>query len=181
MRLFKQFKRLLGGSNAKVANQRVPANPVTHPILGSLAPDKTFPESLSGDVKYRDSQIELLVSPDDKTIEAALALAVVLVEELPQLDATSRKLVADEFLENYNTSWRFGEAAQEDGTFKPFEKPSLSREQFCENLKLTSIEASGESMLVFWYGDNDMFWGHSLEVTSFDGTAFGETHVSMAG
>jgi hypothetical protein len=152
-----------------------------HPVLGSLSPNKTFPESLSGIVRFGSTQVELLVSPDDKTIEVALELAVALIDQLPQLDAKSRSLVAKEFLESYNTNWRFGEAVEQDGTSKPFEKPLLSEEQFCQNLQLTTIEASGEAMLVFWYGDNDMFWGHTLELTSFDGTAFGDTYASMAG
>jgi hypothetical protein len=181
MNPFRQFKQLLSKSKSTSACRRPPASPMEHPILGSLAPNKTFPESLSGTVIFGSDQVELLVSPDDKTIDVALELAVALVEQLPQLDAKSRRLVADEFLEIYNTNWRFGETVQRDGTTKSFEKPQLSKEQFCQSLQLTSIEASGEAMLVFWYGDGDMFWGHSLELTSFDGTAFGDTYASMAG
>jgi hypothetical protein len=114
-------------------------------------------------------------------MDVALELAVSLVEQLPQLDAKCRNLIADEFLENYNDNWRFGQTALPDGTFKSFEKPQLTKEQFCKNLKLESVEASGISMLRFWYGDADMFWGHSLEGISFDGLAFGETHASMVG
>jgi hypothetical protein len=180
MRLLRKFKGRFDRTSAKPAKQRATI-PIKHPVLGSLIPHKIFPESLSGWVQYGPDQIDLLVSPDNRTIEAALKLAASLVELLQQIDLKCRDLIADEFLERYNSGWRFGEVAQQDGTFEPFEKPLLTRRQFCENLKIKSIVASGDSLIGVHYDDSDMFWGHSLEVTSFDGTAFGDTHTSMFG
>jgi hypothetical protein len=180
MRLLRNLKNLLGRADAQPVKQP-PATSMEHPVLGSLSPHKMFPESLSGRLKYGPNQIDLLVSPDYKGIEVALELAVALAESLQHLDLKCKSLIADESLGGYNSGWRFGEVAQLDGTLKSFEKPFLTREEFCNNLKLESIEASGDSMLIFWYGDGDMFWGHSLEVTSFDGVAFKDTYVSMAG
>ena len=181
MRLLSKIKSLFSRASTRPTKHLVRATPIEHPVLGSLVPHDTFADSLSGQIKCGVRQVDLLVSPDDKTIEAALKLAVGIVAPLQQLDFKCKNIIADEFLDSYNSGWRFGQVAQQDGTFSSFEKPLLTREQFRENLKLNSIEASGELMLIFWYGDNDMFWGHSLEVTSFDGPAFKDTHASMAG
>jgi hypothetical protein len=180
MRLFRKIGSLFGWANAN-PTKRPRATAIEHPILGSLVPHKLMPESLSGRLKYGQYQVDLVVSPDDSTIEVALELATSLIERLEALDLKCRRLIAEEFLESYNSHWRFGEVAHQDGTFKAFEKPHLTTAQFCENLKISSIQASGCSLLVFYYDDSDMFWGHTLEAISFDGIAFEDTHVSMAG
>jgi hypothetical protein len=182
MRILKKIQRFLIDPSAQRTAQRASATPTEHPILGSLVPDKTFPHDLIGRAKFCSSYIELHVSPDDKPLEVTLELAVALVESLEQFDAKCRNLLGVEFLDGYNTDWRFAEnTLQSSGAFKSIEKPLLTMEEFCMNLKLESIEASGDAILTFWYGDGDMFGGHSLEVTSFDGPAFGDTYVSMAG
>ncbi|GHA76754.1 DUF2262 domain-containing protein [Cognatilysobacter bugurensis] len=154
---------------------------IEHPVLGNLTPCRELPGSLCGQLRYGEDLIDLTVSPDNKGIECALVLATSLAQSLEHLDFTCRRLVADTSLEGYNSDWRFGLVAQGDGTFERVEEPPLTREDFCRNLKLSSIVASGEAMLLFYYGDSDMFGGHSVEVTSFDGTAFQDTDVSLVG
>jgi hypothetical protein len=106
---------------------------------------------------------------------------VATVGSIKALDAKSRALIAEDSLEGYNSGWRFGEVTPPNGTTEPFEKPALTAAEFCEKLKLEAVEVTGPNTLIFWYGDDEMFWGHSLYMTSFDGVTMKDTHVSMFG
>jgi len=181
MSMLSRLKQALPG-NARPANfGRVPVNPVEHPILGALTPDKTHPHTLVGQVAYGEGFIAVQISPDNKSMDAALSLMADAVSSLADLDEKCRRLIATDSLEGYNTRWRFGQRALTNGAFENFEKPLLSEKEFRANLQFQSVEATGDSLLTLWYGDNDMFWGHGLYVDSFDGVQFKDTHVSMFG
>ena len=57
--------------------------------------------------------------------------------------------------------------------------PSLTSKEFQEKITLTSIDVEGEEGCCFWYNDNDLFWGHSISVTSFDGITFSDLHAEI--
>ena len=179
--MLEKLKYLFARRIGNTSNQCVPAEPIDHPVLGPLFPDKTFPDSLVGYASFEENSIELAITPDGQPIEIAIDLATLATENLPRLDALCKGLIADDALEGYNSDWRFGQVALEDGTFRKFEKPLLTREEFFEQLILKNIEAYGTLMLVLSYSESDMFWGHSIQVTFFDGPTFGDAHVSMVG
>ena len=179
--MFEKLKTLITKRIGSTSNQSVPAESIEHPVLGSLFPDKTCPDSLAGHISFGKHEIELHVTPDGQPIELAIDLAVLATESLLELDAMCKELIADDALDGYNSDWRFGQIALDDGTFSEFEKPLLTREKFFENLVLENIETYGSLMLVLSYGNNDMFWGHIFQVTFFDGTTFRDPHVSMVG
>lgn len=76
-----------------------------------------------------------------------------------ELDNKARKCAADELLNTKNDSWL------EEG-----EDP-LNAEEFMERLILTKVEVDHDGSVIFWYEDDDMFWGHYVSVFCKDGEA----------
>lgn len=126
-------------------------------------------------------KIDIRVNPDGASCESALSLAANAVSILPELDASCKLLAAAECLASYNNDWRFGAVARPDRSTTAFEKPMLREEQFVEALSLTGLYATGTGMLELSYEVGDLFWGHWLCVTSFDGVALTDTHVELQG
>lgn len=181
MSLFDDLKRLVSRRAGAQEQSMVPARPIEHPVLGSLQPDDRFPTSLAGRVAFGSGFVAIRIDPDGTPIDDALALASSAVESLAELDAKCRNLIAEDSLGGYNSDWRFGETINPDGSRTTFEKPKLVKSEFCAKLQFESLEVTGQSTLTFWYGDDDMFWGHSVYVDSFDGIALTDAHVSMFG
>ena len=84
-------------------------------------------------------------------IENARALMEALIPKIPEMDASCRSCAADELLETKNDSW-----LEED------EDP-LDRKTFMDRLILKRVEFDIDAVTL-WYGDDDMFWGHSVTV-----------------
>ena len=78
----------------------------------------------------------------------------------------AKECIAEEFLELYNDNWRFGDDDENDP-----DKPELTKEEFMEALTLQSFLFYSEDVEVF-FDDNDMFLGHSLIASEFDGENF---------
>ncbi len=152
-----------------------------HPILGRLEPHEKLSGVLRSVVNVDGAQLEVWVAPDGGPLEAALRLATDAASILSELDARCRMLIANDSLASYNSDWRFGAAVQTDGTTKNFEKPALNEEQFASTLTPTTLEITGANMLAFMYSDGDLFWGHTLCLTSFDGLALTDVTVEMLG
>lgn len=83
----------------------------------------------------------------------------------------AKECIAEEFLELYNDNWRFGDDDEDDP-----DKPELTKEQFMEALSLQSLLFYSEDVEVF-FDDNDMFLGHSLIASEFDGENFNEAQM----
>lgn len=180
MTMFDALRRVLSTDN-KISTSTQSAVAVEHPFLGALTPDKTVPSMLVGRIAYEHRLVAIRLSEDGASMHDALALTELAVRSLKNIDMRARVLLADGCLDSYNSDWRFGEALHEDGSTKAFEKPTLSREEFCAKVELEIVEIYGSSTITLWYNDDDMFWGHDLFVTSFDGLNFGDTHVSIGG
>jgi len=158
-----------------------PRGALAHPILGRLAPLDDDPSTLAGSIGFGTQAVALRITADDSELAAALELAVSAAQSLLVLDARARILVAETSLHSYNDEWRFGTSLMADGSAREFEKPALTQEQFCAQLTLETIEASGAACLTFWYQDGGLFWGHSHHVASFDGLAMQDVRVSLLG
>lgn len=154
---------------------------VDHPTLGRLEPHEEFPGVLRGAVNVDGAEVEVWLAPDGGPLDAALRLATDAVSVLRELDASCRMLIAKDSLNSYNSDWRFGTAVQADGSTKNFEKPPFNEEQFASTLTPTMLEITGGNTIAFSYSDGDMFWGHSLCLTSFDGLALTDVTVEMLG
>lgn len=180
MTMFDAFKRMFTTDN-KPSKPAQSAVAVEHVFLGVLTPDQNAPSVLIGQIAYENRLVEIRIFKDDASTNEALMLAESAVRSLIDIDLRARLLLADDCLEGYNSNWRFGADRLEDGSTKEFAKLMLSREEFCKKVRLETVEICGKSTITLWYGDNDMFWGHDLFVTSFDGLKFTDTHVSMVG
>lgn len=154
---------------------------IDHPILGRLEPHEELSGVLRSVADVGGAQIEVWIAPDGGPLEAVLGLATEAASMLNELDARCRTLIAIDSLASYNSDWRFGAALQADGTTKNFEKPALNEEQFVSMLTPTTLEITGANMIAFSYSDGDMFWGHSLCLTSFDGLALTDVTVETQG
>lgn len=112
---------------------------------------------------------------------AAVTLAADAISSFAELDVRCRALVAADCLAAYNSDWRFGAVPKADGTMEEFEKPLLTEAQFVSALKPTALEITGASLLALSYEVGEMFWGHWVCVTSFDGLALTDTNVELRG
>jgi len=156
-------------------------DPVDHPVLGWLEPDPQISGELAGSLTLNGATIDIRIEPGEDTLEATLALASHAVAGLADLDARCRALAAAEFLGSYNSDWRFGARDKADGTTETFEKPLLDEAGFAAALQSVALDVRGARSLGLSYGDGDMFWGHWVRVSSFDGLGFKDTHVSLEG
>ena len=85
--------------------------------------------------------------------------------EINTLLPKAKECIAEKYLDLYNDNWRFGD--DEDNP----DKPELTKEEFMEALSLQSFLFYSEEVKVF-FDDNDMFFGHSLIASDFDGENF---------
>ena len=91
--------------------------------------------------------------------------------EINTLLPKAKECIANEFLDLYNDNWRFGDEDEDDP-----DKPELTKEKFMESLSLQSLLFYSEDIEVF-FDDNDMFLGHSLIASEFDGENFNDAQM----
>lgn len=84
-----------------------------------------------------------------------------------------REFAADELLE---IAREWAEETDED---EDEEENLLSREQFMECMEPSVVEVSADGAFDFWFGDGDMFYGHSIRV--WGSLEKGPTDASMEG
>ena len=90
--------------------------------------------------------------------------------EINTLLPKAKECIAEKYLDLYNDNWRFGD--DEDDP----DKPELTKEEFMESLSLQSLLFYSEDIEVF-FDDNDMFLGHSLIASEFDGENFNDAEM----
>ena len=91
--------------------------------------------------------------------------------EIDTLSQKAKECIAEKYLELYNDNWRFGGDDEDDE-----DKPELTKEEFMEALSLRSFLFYSEDVEVF-FDDNDMFLGHSLLASDFDGENFNDAEI----
>ena len=90
--------------------------------------------------------------------------------EINTLLPKAKECIAEKYFNLYNDNWRFGD--DEDDP----DKPELTKEEFIEALSLQSLLFYSEDIEVF-FDDNDMFFGHSLIASEFDGENFNDAQM----
>ena len=88
--------------------------------------------------------------------------------EINTLLPKAKECIAEKYLDLYNSNWRFGDDDPD--------KPELTKEEFMESLSLQSLLFYSEDIEVF-FDDNDMFLGHSLIASEFDGENFNDAQM----
>ena len=91
--------------------------------------------------------------------------------EIDTLSKKAKECIAEKYLDLYNDNWRFGDDDEDDP-----DKPELTKKEFMEALSLRSLLFYSEDVEVF-FDDNDMFLGHSLIASEFDGENFNDAQM----
>ena len=125
------------------------------------------PTSYEGTVVLNGEELGVsIILEDESETEKIEQLMNTLFGGIDTLLPKAKECIAEEFLELYNDNWRFGDDDENDP-----DKPELTKEQFMEALSLQSFLFYSEDVEVF-FDDNDMFLGHSLIASEFDGENF---------
>ena len=130
------------------------------------------PTSYEGTVVLNGEELGVsIILEDEGETEKIEQLMNTLFGGIDTLLPKAKECIAEEFLELYNDNWRFGDDDEDDP-----DKPALTKEQFMEALSLQSLLFYSEDVEVF-FDDNDMFLGHSLIASEFDGENFNEAQM----
>ena len=129
--------------------------------------DSNDPTSYDGTVVVGGEELSVdIILEDEGETEKIEQLMNTFFSEIDTLSPKAKECIANEFLDLYNDNWRFGDDDEDDP-----DKPELTKEEFMEALSLRSLLFYSEDVEVF-FDDNDMFLGHSLIASEFDGENF---------
>ena len=130
------------------------------------------PTSYEGTVVLNGEELGVsIILEDESETEKIEQLMNTLFGGIDTLLPKAKECIAEEFLELYNDNWRFGDDDENDP-----DKPELTKEEFMEALSLRSLLFYSEDVEVF-FDDNDMFLGHSLIASEFDGENFNDAQM----
>ena len=130
------------------------------------------PTSYEGTVVLNGEELGVsIILEDESETEKIEQLMNTLFGGIDTLLPKAKECIAEEFLELYNDNWRFGNDDEDDP-----DKPELTKEEFMEALSLQSLLFYSEDVEVF-FDDNDMFLGHSLIASDFDGENFNDAQM----
>lgn len=102
---------------------------------------------------------------ETEAMERAIAAARLLMADQKGWDQRIREYAADELLDSAN-DW--AESDVDDEELERLEEAGeqlVSREQFMERMDLESIQVEEDGDFDFWFGDGDLFYGHSIHVS----------------
>ena len=129
--------------------------------------DSNDPTSYEGTVVLNGEEFGVsIILEDEGETEKVEQLMSTFFNEIDTLLPKAKECIANEFLDLYNDNWRFGDDDEDDE-----DKPELTKEEFMEGFSLQSLLFYSEDVEVF-FDDNDMFFGHSLIASDFDGENF---------
>lgn len=102
---------------------------------------------------------------EEEVMEQSIETARILMADQEGWDQRVRECAVKNLLDLAN-DWAAEEMDPEelDDDLDEDEQP-VSRERFLECLELESIQAEEDGEFEFWFGDGDMFYGHSIHVT----------------
>ena len=134
--------------------------------------DSNDPTSYDGTVVLNGEEFGVsIILEDEGETEKVEQLMSTFFNEIDTLLPKAKECIANEFLDLYNDNWRFGDDDEDDP-----DKPELTKEEFMEALSLRSLLFYSEDVEVF-FDDNDMFLGHSLIASDFDGENFNDAQM----
>ena len=134
--------------------------------------DSNDPTSYDGTVVVGGKELDVsIILEDEGETEKVEQLMSTFFNEIDTLLPKAKECIANEFLDLYNDNWRFGDDDEDDP-----DKPELTKEEFMDALSLRSLLFYSEDVEVF-FDDNDMFLGHSLIASGFDGENFNDAQM----
>jgi hypothetical protein len=124
--------------------------------------------SLSGTFAINERLVPVHVELDGDPEDRVLAFVELVASDLEAHIERAKDVATSELIETYNSGWNEYELVQDDGTTTAVCNPKLTPAEFKKQLVLTSLGFSGSDCVEFWFGDTELFWGHSVIVTVFD-------------
>ena len=143
------------------------------PEFGEFAADTTFPEWLVQQRDWMGQSVRLVLDleTEENGVRAdphkAIETLRTLWNEREAWDARIREAIAKEYYSIWLENWR------EDA------EPMLDREAFKRRFIFDEPSVRADGSFGFYYGDDNLFWGHSMSV-SYDPET-DELHVTMVG
>jgi len=130
------------------------------------------PTSYDGTVVINGKELRVdIILEDEGETEKIEQQMNYFFSEIDTLSKKAKECIAEKYLDLYNDNWRFGDDDEDDP-----DKPELTKEEFMESLSLQSLLFYSEDIEVF-FDDNDMFLGHSLIASEFDGENFNDAEM----
>ena len=130
------------------------------------------PTSYDGTVVINGKELRVdIILEDEGETEKIEQQMNYFFSEIDTLSKKAKECIAEKYLDLYNDNWRFGDDDEDDP-----DKPELTKEKFMESLSLRSLLFYSEDVEVF-FDDNDMFLGHSLIASEFDGENFNDAQM----
>ena len=113
---------------------------------------------------WMGTKINLSFDKDEEEVmESAIKTIRSLLGDQEGWDRRIREFAEDELLELAN-EWAADAADGEEPESLEKDGQLVSREQFMERMELESIQAEADGGFEFWFGDGDLFFGHSIHV-----------------
>ena len=130
------------------------------------------PTSYDGTVVINGKVLSVdIILEDEGETKKIEQLMNTFLSEINTLLPKAKECIAEKYLDLYNDNWRFGDDDEDDP-----DQPELTKEEFMEALSLQSLLFYSEDIEVF-FDDNDMFLGHSLIASEFDGENFNDAQM----
>ena len=127
-------------------------------VLGTLTLNREF-YMLEGKFLWNGTDISLVLEVnenDQSSWKTTCNFAKNMVEELEKWDKTMRAFAAKE-LTSLANEWMADDDENENAE-------PITEEVFAERISLSSLIFSFEDEFTVYYDDDDMFWGHTVEV-----------------
>lgn len=137
--------------------------------------------ALLANMDFDGKPVEINIDPENEPIDSVLEFAKVIAKDLSIYNKTAKKFAAEELLDTYNDNWRFYSTYDENNNLIDVEDPALSSNDLQKRISLTGINIGAENGCTFCYDDDNLFAGHSIFVTSFNGAEFSDLHAELFG
>jgi hypothetical protein len=124
---------------------------------------------LRGSAEWRGRALEVTVCPEDAEPDEAIAFARLILAAIGRHDEQARNGACSALLGVYNEGWRHYTTADAQGAAHEVSEPELSEAEFKARLQLTAVNTLGTQACDLFYSDDEMFWGHSVVVSTNDG------------
>ena len=125
--------------------------------LGSFALDREF-SWFEGSINWNGVEANVYLETDEEdgdTAKQAMKVLKRVVDNIVENDARYREYAAEELTELAN-DWM--EASDEIDT------EEITKEIFMKRMEMSEIMVSSNGSLSLFYNDDDMFWGHVIEI-----------------
>lgn len=146
-----------------------------------LRPDPKLPDRFVGEFSFDGRNLDISVELDGASFDAVMGLASSALDSIVDLDSSARLVAAKKLLPDYNSNWREFIRTGPNGLDIEVSEPELDVNEFISRLEIVSLEVTGDSCLTLGYNAREMFAGHTVYVTSFDGVLFADANAQLFG